>query len=63
MQNSMAVFSFFVLDRKYPVLGKYGPKNKNYQFKLKFGTQSNSNMQNWMVMFAFSFFDWKYTFG
>ena len=38
MQNSMAVFSFFVLDRNYPVLGKYGPKNKNYQFKLKFGT-------------------------
>ena len=27
-------------------LGKFGPKNQNCQFKLKFGTQTNSNIQN-----------------
>ena len=36
-------------------------KNQNYQFKLKFGTSTNSNMQNSMVMFTFSVFDWKYS--
>ena len=29
---------------------------------LKFGTYTNSNMQNSMVMFTFSAFDWKYPF-
>ena len=24
---------------------KFGPKNQNWQFKLKFGTKTNSNMQ------------------
>ena len=43
-------------------LGKFGPKNQNYQFKLKFGTDTNSNMQNSMVMFTFSVFDQKYPF-
>ena len=37
MQNSMALFNFFVLDRKHFV-GKFGPKSQNCQFKLKFGT-------------------------
>ena len=34
-----------------PFLGKFGAKNQNYQFKLKFGTYTNSNMQNSVVMF------------
>ena len=32
-------------------------KTQNYQFKLKFCTQTNSNMQNPMVIFTFSVFD------
>ena len=40
----------------------FGPKNQNYQFKLKFGTYTNSNMQNSMVIFTFSVFDRKYSF-
>ena len=34
-----------------PFLGKFGAKNQNYQFKLKFGTYTNSNMHNSVVMF------------
>ena len=33
------------------VLGKFGPNIQICQFKLKFGAQTNSNMQNWMEMF------------
>ena len=43
-------------------LGKFGPKSQNYQFKLKFATYTNSNMQNSMVMFTFSVFDRKHPF-
>ena len=45
-----------------PFLGKFGPKNQNYQFKPKFGTYTNSNMQNSMVMLTFPVFEWKYPF-
>ena len=45
-----------------PFLGKFYPKNLNYQFKLEFGTYTNSNMQNAMVIFTFSVFDRKYPF-
>ena len=55
MQNSMALFTFSVLDRKYPFLDKFGPKNQNCQFKLKFGTKPNSNMHNSMALFIFCF--------
>ena len=53
----------FCFQLEIPFLGKFGPKTQNYQFKLKFCTQTNSNMQNSMVMFTFSVFDWKYLFG
>ena len=43
-------------------LGKFSPKNQNYQFKLKFSTGTNSNMHNSMVIFIFSVFDRKYPF-
>ena len=52
---------FFELE--IPFLGKFGPKNQNCQFKLKFGTRTNSDMQNSLVMFTFSVFDWKYFVG
>ena len=54
--------SFFCFWLEMPFLGKFGPKNQNCHFKLKFGTYSNSNMQNSMVMFILSVFDWKYPF-
>ena len=48
----------------FPKIGALyiGPKYQNCQFKLKFGTYANSNMQNSTVMFTFSVFDWKYPF-
>ena len=52
---------FFELE--IPFLGKFGPKNQNCQFKLKFGTRTNSDMQNSLVMFTFSVLDWKYFVG
>ena len=45
-----------------PFLGKIGLKNQNCQFRLKFGTESNLNISNSMVMFIVSVLDWKYPF-
>ena len=57
-------YVFCVFDWKYiPFLGKFGPKNQKCQFKLKFGTRTNSDMQNLLVMFTFSVFDGKYFVG
>ena len=52
---------FFSFRPEIPFLGKFDPKNQNCQFKRKFGTWTNSNMQNSM-MFTFSVFDHKYRF-
>ena len=49
---------FFCFRREKPFLGKSGQKNQNLQFKLKFGTKTNT--QNSMMMFNFSVFDHKY---
>ena len=56
----MFTLSFF--DWKIPFLGKLGPKAHNCPFKLKFGTQTNSNMQNSMAVFTFSVLDKKHSF-
>ena len=53
---------FFRYRRQIPFLGKFGPKNRNCQFILKFGTWTNSNMQNSMATFNFSAFYWNYPF-
>ena len=45
-----------------PFLGKFGPKSQIYQFKLKFGTYTNSNMQNLMAVFTFFVFNQKCRF-
>ena len=37
-----------------PFLEKFGPKCQNCQFKVKFDTEVNSNMQNPMMVFSFS---------
>ena len=41
-------------------LRKFGAKSQNYQFKPTFGTYTNSNMQDLMMLFTFSVFDGKY---
>ena len=55
-------YSLFYFWVEILFLGKFGPKNQNSRFKLKFGSYSNSNMQNSMVMFILSVFEWKYPF-
>ena len=47
---------------KAPFLSKFGPKNQNLQFKLRFGTQPNSTRRNSMVIFTFSVVDRKHPF-
>ena len=42
-------------------LERLDPKTQICQFKIKFGTKTNSNMQNLMLMFPFSAFEWKYS--
>ena len=68
----MVVFTFSIFNKKQsflvtlvetPFLGKFDPKNQNFLFKLKFGTRTNSDIQNSLVMFTFSVFDWKYFLG
>ena len=46
---------FFCFWSEIHSLGKFDPKNQNYQFKLKFGTYTNSNMKNSMACSLFSF--------
>ena len=63
IQNSMVVSIFSVLGwKQLPFVEKFGPKNRNCQFKLKIGTSANLNMKNSIVMFIFCDFDRKYTF-
>ena len=40
----------------------FGAKIKNWQFKLKFGTKTNLNMHNSVMVFTFSVFGQKYHF-
>ena len=54
--------SLFPISTTNTFLGKFDPKNQNCQFILKFGTWTNSNMQNSMAMFNFSAFYWNYPF-
>ena len=53
-------WDFFRFQPKVPFWANLIKKNQNCQFKLKFGTYTNSNMQNSMLMFTFSVFDWNY---
>ena len=65
-QSECAEFSsyvhFFRFRPQIPFSGKFGPKNQNCQFILKFDTWTNSNLQNAMAMFNVSAFDWNYPF-
>ena len=56
-------FFLFSARNKYPFRKIWSkPKNHNCQFKLKFGTKTNQNMQNSLVVFTFSGLDQKYPF-
>ena len=59
MQKSMVMFTFSLFGRKYLFWGKLGSKNQNCQFELKFGSWTNLNMQNSMVIFTFFVLDQK----
>ena len=52
----MVMLIFFCFRLQIPFLGKFSPKKQNYHFELKFGTDSNLNMQNSMVMLIFFYF-------
>ena len=54
-----AIFPFQPEIRFWANLDK---KSQNCQFKLKFGSKSNSNMQNSIVIVTFSVLDQKHTF-
>ena len=54
---------FCCFRRETTFLGKFGLKNKNCQFKLKFGTQTNSNAQNSIALFTFSVLTGSTLFG
>ena len=62
MQNSMVMFTFFFDWEYVSFLGKFGPKSQIYQFTLKFGTYTNSNMQNSMMLITFFVFERRYSF-
>ena len=53
---------FFCFRLETSFLGKFGPKNQNCQFKMKFSIQTKSNMQNSMVVLIFSFLNGKHSF-
>ena len=53
-----AIF-FFCFRLEIPFLGKFGPKGQNHQLKPKFGSWTNSNIQNSMILFTFFVFEWK----
>ena len=44
------------------LFGQTWSKNQNCLFKMKFGTYFNSSMLNFMVIFNFFHFNWKYAF-
>ena len=50
----MAPFMFSVFIPETPILYNFCQKNQNCQFKLKSGIQTNSNIQNSIVVFTFS---------
>ena len=53
----MLMFTFSIFYWKYSFFDKFHPKNQNRQLKLKFGTKTNSDMHNSVVMFIVSVFD------
>ena len=61
--NACSLGLFVLSSNGNTFLRRFGPKTQNYQFELKFCTQTNSNIQNSTVMSTFSVFDQKYFQG
>ena len=53
---------FFGFRPEIPFFQHFGAKKQNYQFKVIFGTETNSDMQNSIVLFTFFVFNLKYPF-
>ena len=51
---------YFTIDCRVIMQKIPGQKNSNCLFKQKFGTKTNLNMRNSMMMFKFSVFDYEY---
>ena len=62
MVNSIAMFTFSVLDWKCSFCDDLVQRNQNYLSKLKFDTYFDSNMPHSMAIFTFSASHWKYIF-
>ena len=56
MQNSLVMFTF-QFSTENILLGKFGKKKLNCRFKLKFGMETDLNMQNLKVVFILSALD------
>ena len=59
---SVDYVQFFLFRAKIHFLGKFGPKIKNWLFKVKLGVWANLNMQNSVAMFTFFHFPWEIFF-
>ena len=57
MQNSPFLFKLEI-----PFKANLVQKAQNCHFKQKYGTKTDLNMQNSMVVLTFFVFDWKYSF-
>ena len=55
-------YSFFLFQPEILFLRKFDPKCQNYQFRLKFGIETNPNVQNSMMLFTFLVLDSGNTF-
>ena len=55
------MFTFSVL-LENTLLGKFGPKSQNCHFKMKLGTETNSNMLSLMMAFICPVLDWNCSF-
>ena len=60
--DSTVMFTFSDFDCKYHFWVNLVQNNQTCQFILKFGTWTNSSMQNSTTMFNFSAFSWNYPF-
>ena len=63
MQNSMVMFQcFFRFPSEIFFGSKLGPNVQSCQFRLKFGTKTNLNMQNSVVVSTSAVLNWKHPF-
>ena len=59
-QNLMVMSTFICVRKERPFSVIFGLQIQNCLFKVKFSTQTNSNIQITIVMLTFLVLDWKY---